>query len=170
MRMLVIKQDTDVAALSGRLLSARLNADQADAALASLQTLNPHVDLKNLRSGTVLVVPDAPSFKVSATDSFLGEVLDPLERVMKSALDDAAVKLKAGHDTRSAERAEVAKALRTTAFKRVVETDPELKQQVASAGEALKKEQAEAEQAEQAVAAAGKAALAALAALGKLLG
>ena len=67
MRILVIKQDTDLQALSGRLLSAKLSGDQADSALEALQHLNPHADLKKLRIGTVLLVPEAPGFKASAT-------------------------------------------------------------------------------------------------------
>jgi hypothetical protein len=170
MRMLLIKQDTDIQELSRRLLSARLSSDRVDSTLQSLQALNPHADLRTLRAGTVLLVPEAPSFKVSATDPVHGEPFDDFQKLVRAGLNGAAKRLEARNAARAAEQAEVTTMLKTAALKRILETDADLKQQAAEAVKAAKEEQQEADQAEQALAAAGKAALGALAALGKLLG
>jgi hypothetical protein len=162
MRLLEVKDDTSVDALSGDLLDARISDEHAQAALASLRTLNPHADLAKLKAGTILVIPESPGFKVSATDAVLDEVLGPFEKMVKGALEAAAAKIKAGNESRAAERGELAKALKTAAFKRVLEGDPDLKQQVASATEAMNKERAEGELAEQTLDDASKGTLAAL--------
>ncbi len=170
MRILVIKQDTDLQALSGRLLSAKLSGDQADSALEALQHLNPHADLKKLRIGTVLLVPEAPGFKASATDAVADETFVGFQRLVRGALSSAADNLKAGNAERASERDEFAAVVKRAAVKRMIDSDAELKQQVADAAKAHKDEEQQAEQAEQNLATASKAALAKLTELGKLLG
>ena len=170
MRILVIKQDTDLPALSGRLLSARLSGEQADSTLKALQDLNPHADLKKLRAGTVLLVPEAPGFKVSASDAVGDETFAGFQRLVKAALSGAAENLKAGDAERSGERDEFAAVIKRAAVKRIIDSDAELKQQVADAAKAHKEEEQQAEQAEQTLATASDAALAKLTELGKLLG
>jgi hypothetical protein len=168
MRMLIVKQDTDLPALSGSLLAAKLGARQTDAALQSLQALNPHVDLKKLRTGSVLLVPDAPAFKTSATNPVHGGALDAFQQLVRDALGGLAERLKAGDAGRAAERAEVTSVLKNLG--RVSAADPDLQQQIAGITKAFQEDQKTADQAQQAVAAAGKEATAALAALGKRLG
>jgi hypothetical protein len=152
------------------LLSARLSSGQADSALAALQALNPHADFKKLRAGTVLLVPDAPSFKASASDSVAGETFDGFQQLVRSALGSATENLKAGNLERAGERDEVIEVTKRAAVKRIIDADAELKQQVTDATKAFKEDQQQAEQAEQDLAAASKAALAKLAELKKLLG
>jgi len=170
MRMLIIKQDTDLQALSGRLLTAKLSARQTDSALQSLQALNPHVDLKNVRAGTVLLVPDVPGFKTSATDVVHGAALGAFQQLVRDAVSGTAERMKAGDAGRAAERTQVSAALKAATLKRIVENDPELQKQISDVGHAFKTDQLEAEQAQQAMASVGKAAQDALTALGKVLG
>jgi hypothetical protein len=162
MRLLVIKEETDSNVLSARLLRASLSAAQSEAALERLQELNPHVDLAKLQPGTMLFVPDAPAFKVSETEGVLNGVLEAFERLVKGGLDDAAAKSRAGVEERLAESAEVAKTLKSAAFKRLFQDDPALEAEAKAATAEIKKEKEEAEAAQQALADAAKEALAAL--------
>lgn len=170
MRILVIRQDTNLQDLVGRLINGRRSTDGIDSALDSLQALNPHADLRNLRAGTVLLVPDTPSFKVSATDPVHQEALNEFLKLVRTGLSGATEKMKAGNAARAAERAEVTAVLKTAGLKRILESDDDLKQQVADVVMAFKEDQQQADEAELALTAAGKGALSALAALDKLLG
>src|SRR5687767_876938 len=113
MRTLVVKKTSDLQALSSELLASGLAAAKSRAAIESLQALNPHVDLNKLAPGAVLLVPDAPGFKRSASKSVGGETLDDFEKIVKSALDASAVRLKQGQTRRDAERAELVAALKS---------------------------------------------------------
>ncbi|MGZ8390373.1 MAG: hypothetical protein ACXWVL_07245, partial [Rhodoplanes sp.] len=79
------------------------------------------------------------------------------QKIVQTALDQAATNLKASRTARAAERAEITAVLKGDALKRLIESDGELKQQVADATKALKRE--EADQAEEVLARTSKAAL-----------
>jgi hypothetical protein len=171
--MLVIKNDTDLQTLRTSLMSGRLSAAQAASALEELQALNPHVPLKEanaIPANTVLLVPDAPSFKTSATESVAGGPLEALQKLVRDDLAAAAKRLKAGNAARASQRAEVLSVHKSAAFKKIVERDPELKQQVDDAVKVLKEDQQQATQAEETLEAAMEGTRAELASLAKLLG
>jgi hypothetical protein len=168
--MLVITQDTDLDTLRTKLLSGRIAGAKAESALQSLQDLNPHADLKKLAPGTVLLVPETASFKSSASRSVGGGVLDEFQQLVRSDFASAAGKLKAANEARAADNAEVSAVLRIAAVKRIIDADPELKQQLDDAVKAFKTDQEEGAKAEQTLEAATKGALAELATLSKLLG
>src|SRR4051812_37488086 len=115
MRTIVIKGDTTLQDLSKRLLDQRLGAQKAEAALAELKALNPHVDLEKLAPGTLLFVPNAPGFTSSSTDSPTAEPQDDFLKLLQGALRVAAADLEAGLVARAKERADVSTALRSTA-------------------------------------------------------
>ncbi len=158
MRMVTIKDRTDFEALSARLLKANLSSPQSEKALASLRALNPHTDMRDMPAGTVLLVPDTPGFKVSESDPVLGDPLGELQKIVQTALDQAAGNLKANRAARAAERAEITAVLKGDAIRRLMDLDGELKQQVADVSKVLKEE--EADQAEEVLARTSKAALA----------
>jgi len=170
MRVLVVKQDGDADALGGLLLNARLSAPQATAALANLQALNPHVDIKKLKAGQMLLVPDAPGFKVSATDSVQGQGLQAFTDSVTQALGATAERLKAGNAARASERADVLAVLKLAAVKRLIDSDADLKQQVAESTRSFKDDDQQAADLERNLASAIKAASAKLTEIGKLLG
>lgn len=170
MRMIVIKKDTDLKSLRGQLLKAKTGSGQADSAVNMLQAANPHVDLTKLRAGTVLLVPDSPSFNAAASDPVPADTFDEFQQLIRDGLGSAADKVKSGSATRASERNEVSAAVSTDVVKRLLASDAELKQQVADATRTFKEEQQQDAQATKDVAAAGKAALAKLDELAKLLG
>jgi hypothetical protein len=165
MRILVTDQKTDARSLRDRLLSQKLSAGQVDAAIASLQMVNPHLDLTNVRPGTVVFVPDTRDFQPTGSDAVLGDALDGFEQLVKTALDDAVSRSKAASESRAAEIAEVGKVIKSAAFKRLLDKDTELQRSVEIATEAVRTERDERAQAEQALTAASQAALESLRAL-----
>jgi hypothetical protein len=143
MRMFVIKQETDVGDLTARLLGARVNAGQRESALEALRRANPHVDLQNLRQGTVLLLPNTPAFKASAGTSVFEHAVDDFADLVKTGLDAAFERANAAREQRVAENTEISKTLKTAAFKRALENDPELRREGESAAEELKKDSEE---------------------------
>jgi hypothetical protein len=169
-RIVVITENTKLDALGSTLLNGRLSDAQASSALESLQAMNPHVDLRNVAAGTVLLVPDAPGFKASATEPVAADAIGDFRKILLDNLNAAAGRMKAGNAARAEERAAVAGVQKTAAFKRIVERDPQLRQEMEDASNAGKEEQREAAQGEKAIDAAVKGATAELANLARLLG
>jgi hypothetical protein len=170
MRTLIITQNANIDNIRSRLIAAKTTDAQTQSALKQLQDLNPHLDLNNVRAGTVILVPDTPNFKASEGDAVGSGTFDDFQQFVRTSLADASERLKAGDDAQAADRADITALLKTAAFKRALESDADLKQQVADATKGFKDEQAQADQDEKAVAAAAKVALAQLAQLGGLLG
>jgi hypothetical protein len=169
MRVVKLEEKADLTSLSTLLLKANLSTIQSEKALAALRALNPHVDITEVPAGTVLLVPDAPSFKVSASDPVLGNALGEFQQVVRTALDETAANLKASTAARAAERADIMAVLKGAPLRRIIEADSALKQQVADATKALQEEE-EADKSEETLARASKAALAKIAELRKRLG
>jgi hypothetical protein len=170
MPIYVVDQDTDLKALRSRLLSGRLSDERADLALRALQDLNPHVDFQRLAVGDVLIVPDSPSFKTSASKSAADDMVDDLQQLVRRGLEAAAARSNAGNEARAAERAEVSAVLKSRALLRVLEADPELKAQLLEVTKGFKEEQRQAIEDERTLEAASKNAMAELASLTRLLG
>ena len=169
MRMLTIKNDTDLQGLSSLLVDARLSSARSDAALDALQAANPHADLKNLRAGTVLFVPEQPGLKASATASAPGGAFADFQQMARSALGQAAENIKTASAARADDLAAVIAATKSAALRRLLDSDRDLAKQVADETKTLEQDQEQAKQAEQTLAQASRAALAILAELGKRL-
>jgi hypothetical protein len=169
-RLVVIRKESDLKALTGQLLSARLNDAQAASAVDSLQVLNPHVDLAQLEPGTVLLVPDGPSFKDSASEPASGDAVGDFQKLVRNGVSAAATRLKDANAARADQRAEVTNVQKTAAIKKLAESDPDLKAQLDEAVKASKAAQQEAAQAEKTVSSILDSSKAELAALSKLIG
>jgi hypothetical protein len=169
-RTLVVKQATNLRSVGSTLLDARFGGTQSDAAIERLKELNPHVDPEKIPAGTVLLVPDAPAFKASASSSTQVVPLDDFGALVTGALDDLAEGLKNDAATRAAERSDLASVLKGPALKRVIGDDKDLAQQVADAQKAITAEEKDDKQAQETLVSMSKAALAALSQVGKLIG
>lgn len=134
MRVFVIHKDSDAKAL--------LKAAGGDGAesLAKLQRLNPHLDLRRLAPGSVVLLPGdaaAPS-RTADVQPLGGGALAELQ-----ALADAAVAAGVERGQRAQARAKadeqaLAAALRGKQAKEALERDPELAAQAAAAQKAAK--------------------------------
>jgi hypothetical protein len=169
MRMLVIKQNTDVQALSDQLLKAKISSAQSESALTQLQALNPHVDLTKLSAGTVLLVPDLPSIKITPTDPVHGQAFADFQKLVGNSLDEAVTSLRVDSRDRAAERSDVTAALKVTAVTRAIGSDATLKAQAAAVSKTFAQDQQLDKDTVSAAASASKDALATLAKLSKLL-
>jgi hypothetical protein len=162
MRVMIVNEDTDLARIGEQLLRAKTGVEQSRAALEALQAANPHVSAKKIRAGTVLLVPDAASFKVSLSEPLGGEALGELQQLVRNGLDAAATKLGDGNASRASARADVAAALRSAAVKRLAGDDAELAQQIDAAIKGFKADEQSERDAEQAFATLSRDALAAI--------
>lgn len=170
-RVVVIKQQTDVEALRSTLLSARASDAQAATAMEDFRALNPHVaELKSLKPGMIVLVPDSPQFKASASTSVAAEPSDDLQKLVRASITAAAHRVTAANAARAEERAELANAQKLSAVKKAAESDPQLREQLADAAKASKTAQQENAQAEKALDVMLNGANSELAALLKLVG
>jgi hypothetical protein len=132
MRMFVIKQATDLQGVSTQLLR-RTAGEGGAGALERLQALNPHVDFRKLKAGTVLLVPDTPEIKPSASRTLGEEPVDALVEELSRGLKEQATRVRTALQRQEDDRTAVAAALKTAAAKRILESDPQLTDQVQAA-------------------------------------
>lgn len=145
MRMIVIKQGTDLATLSARLLAGGTGNEGA---LQSLQRLNPHVDFRAIEAGTVLLVPDLPGLRAGESTSISGEAFAAFQQQVSGAVEAAVARVRSGYEALAAQRQDVTAVLKSAAVRRVIEADPDLKSQLDAATQVFKQDQQRAKDAE----------------------
>lgn len=166
-RTFIVTKKTSLDALGKTMLDARFQETQAAAALNELKAANPHVDQAALAVGTVIVVPDTPGLKPSAGEPVSRGARDSLGALAQKALEGAVQRSRAGLQARAAERAEVAKVLKSAAFRNSTDAPDATKQQFQDAAKAMADDEKKDQEATERLAAMSGAALAALARLGK---
>ena len=146
MRMIVIKQGTNLQALSTRLLAGGAGKEGA---LQSLQRLNPHVeDFAKIEAGTVLLVPDLPATRDGESTSISGEAFAVFREQVSEAVDAAVARVRSGYEALAAQRKDVTALLKTAAVKRMLEAEPDLRKQLDATTELFKQDQQRAKEAE----------------------
>lgn len=170
MRVILLKQASDLQALTTRLIGRR-PAGSSSATLDHLKALNPHVDFNRIEPGTVLLLPDTPDIRADDKDSHSpdGDAFDDLVRHVDNGFQAVAARVAKAGDDLSADHGAIAAAAKTAAFKRLVNSDPLLKKQLDEAGEASNTELKKVQEAAKQVEALRKAAGEELAALRQLL-
>jgi HPt (histidine-containing phosphotransfer) domain-containing protein len=165
MRMIVIKQDTDLQALSGKLLASTPNA--TGPTLDRIKALNPHIDLQRIAAGSVLLLPDSPSLNHTETQPVGGDTFNTFTTTVTNGFE-ASVKGMQTDVSASADNINAVKeALSTPTIKRMVESDASLQQQFDQASKQLTAEQAQAQAAVTQIQALQRQVIAELATLGK---
>ncbi|WP_321796802.1 hypothetical protein [Caballeronia sp. J97] len=141
MRVIVIKQASDLKTLATRLIGKKADGS----ALERMKALNPHADFERLEPGTVLLLPDLPGLKAGDKDtrSITGDALDSFAKDTASGLAAAAKRVAAAADALAADRAGVSGVSKVAAVKRLIDGDPVLKKQLEDAGAAFNREQKE---------------------------
>lgn len=140
MRVLILKADTDFAALRTRLIRADAGAEAAKRAEALFAAANPHAGQGMLRAGTAVYVPDAPEFDTQDTDHVIGPVLDELTRRAAESLGDLKRRMDVGERHAASERELLAKALKSRGVKAAAESDEQLRKDLGRLAEALSQE------------------------------
>jgi hypothetical protein len=165
MRVLVVKAPTTVNDLRTRL--GRTGAAQT---LDDIARLNPHVDLKAIEPGTVLLVPDAPNTSTDDTTPVQGPPFEELKDQIMGAIDATNSRVRAGYESLAAQAREATTVLKSAAIKRAIEVEPTLKAQLDASSAVFKQDAAHAKAADQTLKAIEKQTAAELGALQKLLG
>ena len=168
MRIIVIKQASDLQALSGKILGKKA---AGSATLERVKALNPHVNFERIEAGTVLFLPDAPDLKSGDKDSkeLGGDAFDDFVRDIADGFDSAAARTKSAAAGLSAERGAVTDVLKLATVKRLLESDAALKKQLDEAADEFATEQKELQTAAKQLEALQKIASDELAALAPLL-
>jgi len=169
LRPIILKADTNAESLASDLLRARLSEAQADAARGKLAEANPHLDTEKIAAGTVVLVPDTPGFKTADATSIQSEPFGDFSALAQGALGAAAERAKAGIAARKKERADIAAALKSAAFRRLTANDPDTQRQVEQVVKAATEDADADKQAAEMLEAISKAARAALDELGKVV-
>jgi hypothetical protein len=135
MRLIVIKQASDLQSLSARLLKkpsgGRASSHEiGQATLEQVKQLNPHVDFQRIDAGTVLLLPDTPELKDTDSQSLAGDAFEDFITHTSEGFKAVAQRMRNNAETLAADRAAVNATVKTAAVKRLIESDPLLKKQL----------------------------------------
>jgi hypothetical protein len=169
LRTITVKKDISLEDLHSSLTKAKSRNDEAEAALAGIRRLNPHVDPKRIKVGTVLVVPDSPSLKVAASEPAAAAPWGTFKTVVEAALGDVARNAGSRREARSAERANAAKILNSASFKKSLGDSGATDAQAKELAKALEAQEKTDREAAESLAAISQAVLGALAGLDKII-
>ncbi len=127
MRLMVIKQPTDLQTLIGKLLKAPAG-DNSTSMLDRVKALNPHVDFQSIKADTVLLLPDVPGLDTTNSQSAGGAALAAFATALKDGFAATSERLRSGADTLTIDRTAINGAL--DRVRQVIEGDPQLRQQL----------------------------------------
>jgi hypothetical protein len=167
MRTVLVDEASDLEGLKTRLVGSRtLSA----ANLEKIKRLNPHVDLERIPAGTVLLIPELPGLRARVSSPTAGDALTSLADSLLAAVDAARERVTRGFADLEAEGHEVTAAMRSPAFRRALDADPELRAQVEAAAEVSRRDRERASAVEEILGALKDEAHGELDAVAKLLG
>ena len=141
MRVFIMDKAMDLQSLAASL--AR-NARTAEATLERVKALNPQIaDAQGLAAGTVLILPDSPELKpgLGAPAGAATHTLSDLANQVRAGLRDMEARNRQMLEQRAMDHAAVREALKAAPARRLVDSDPVLKERLASAEAAFKTEQ-----------------------------
>jgi hypothetical protein len=133
MRLIVIKEPTDLSTLAGTLLRKGTPPDTVASTLDRVKALNPHVDPTRLDAGTVLLLPDAPAIAGNVGNSPGRDAFKDFGTDVTAGFTAAARAVSASIDAVTSNRTAVAAVLKTAGVRRLIDSDPALKLQVDTA-------------------------------------
>ena len=165
MRVKVINSRSDLDELG-----SAVNKEQAAKRIEQIQRLNPHLDVKNIKRGTVVLVPDAPGERDAESRSVQGDAFADLRTQVNTALEASRARVRRGHAALNDSAKEVTAVLKSAAVKRALEAQPDLKEQAEAATRVFKQDATDAKAAEQTLKEMGDRFEQELEALAKLLG
>ena len=166
MRTVIVDEASDLEALKTRLVGSRtLSAANVE----KIRSFNPHVDLDRIPAGTVLLIPELPGLRARASSPLPGDAVTTLGETLLAAVDAARERVSRGFAGLQTEANEVSAAMRSPAFRRALEGDPELRAQVEAAAEVTRRDRERASAADEILGALRDEARDELEAIAKLL-
>ena len=121
MRIFVVKKGSSPTKVLGATTAAQLS---------TLQAFNPHLDLKKLTSGSVIMVPDDAgevAFPSGDPQSIGAEAMDSFIAFARDALSASAQRMRQSADRATAEESTLAVALKSRGVGQALDKDPELR-------------------------------------------
>ena len=165
MRVIVVNEE-NLEAFS-KLLGDKIGSGSA---LEQLKNLNPHVDLKKIEPGTVLLIPDGPRFRNVESVSVTGAAFNALSEQMLASVDASASRLRAGFDALLTEQKEVVGVLQLDPVQQAIKAESQLASQIDAATLVFKQDDKLAKDAEKVMQTLKEQVAAELASLTQLLG
>jgi NADH dehydrogenase/NADH:ubiquinone oxidoreductase subunit G len=110
MPVIIVGTEKNFTELRSRLFTGRVSNARVQEITEAVVEANPHVDLKALKPGTILTIPDSPHLSVSgdiSLDDSTKELIDAVAQAGSAALDDLATTAKAAEREAAAERKQV---------------------------------------------------------------
>jgi hypothetical protein len=139
MRIFITDKATDLATLVASLVR---NTRATGATLERVKALNPQIaDTQKLGANTVLILPESAELKPGAGEPAGGESLAALRARLHTGLRDVDSRTTRRSEALAAEHAAVRDALKAAAARHLVESDPQLKKQLAAAEARFKADQ-----------------------------
>ncbi len=114
MPVIIVGSEKNFAALRPRLFSGRVPSAAVQEVTDAVAAANPHADLKALKPGTILTIPDSPHVAVSgdiSLDDSTKELIDALAEAGADTLDDLVTTARAAERNAAAERKQLGAAL-----------------------------------------------------------
>ncbi|MBZ9935671.1 LysM domain-containing protein [Mesorhizobium sp. BR1-1-16] len=170
MRTFIVKSGQTLADIRAELIDGRVSKAQNEATLKRIRDLNPELSAGRIKPGTVVLVPDAPGIKPAATKPAKSDPASMLNSQFEAAIKDTLRQVAADLRSREAERAELAEAFTSDAFKRALKSDQELGGKAELANKAIAEDAAADKALEGALTNMHEAARASIEKLDKLLG
>jgi hypothetical protein len=166
MRVIMIDERLDRAGLVARLF--RRGAD-VKTALEMVERLNPQVSLDRISPGTLLLLPDHPALRQAAGEDALGAAFRAFQQRTLASLDAIDSRVLQGYESLLSEGKEMGAVLKSPAFRKAQDVDPDLKTQVEEAVAVFKQDHVDARTAEAQLKAFREAAATELTALLRLI-
>ena len=122
MPVIVIREETDLEGLTDRVLRSNASTSTREAAARALREANPGVDLRALRAGAVVVVPELHAGLRSPEGSVAEGATDATDRIA-TQLSGLAEAFTDGASRRAEARKRISEGLDTAAVKRAARGD-----------------------------------------------
>lgn len=144
MRVIIIEQAADLHSLPARLFKKTAGRGPAPAisprTMEQIKLLNPHVDLHNIETGTVLLLPDAPELHAADSQPLTGDLFKDVIAGAQDGLQEIERRMRLHGETLALERAAVDAVVGIASVRRMVTAD-KLEEQLRDAGAALAAEE-----------------------------
>jgi hypothetical protein len=114
MPVIIVGSEKNFAALRPRLFSGRVPTAAMQEVTEAVAAANPHADLKALKPGTILTIPDSPHIAVSgdiSLDDSTKELIDAIVEAGADTLDELVTTARGAERNAAAERKQLGATL-----------------------------------------------------------
>jgi len=147
MPVIIVGTEKNFTALRSRLFSGRVSNATLHEITQAVADANPHADLKALKPGTILTIPDSPRISISgdiSLDDSTKELIDAVANAGAGALDDLVATARAAERDAAAERKQLTAALARPELGQVASRDKALADDLNAVKKAVDDDEAQA--------------------------